>query len=79
MASQRRRPITGAEGLVGERGHAMTAITPEAGGQVSVHGEIWRARSATPVAAGEPVKVMALDGLTLLVQGASTALGGEQR
>jgi membrane-bound serine protease (ClpP class) len=67
MRSQRLRSVTGAEGLVGERGHAMTALGPGTYGQVSVHGEIWRATSSEPITAGQHVRITSLEGLTLLV------------
>jgi membrane-bound ClpP family serine protease len=37
-------------------------------GRVKVRGEYWSARSASPVPAGRPVKVMAVDNMTLKVE-----------
>ena len=37
-------------------------------GQIDVRGEIWRATSRTAIAAGHPVRVLAITGLTLLVE-----------
>jgi len=68
MRAQAQRAVTGAEGLIGERGHDLTALGPDVFGQVSVHGEIWRAQSSGPVAEGSRVRVTALDGLTLTVE-----------
>jgi membrane-bound serine protease (ClpP class) len=68
LASQRMRPITGVEALVGERGGTLTGIAPGAPGQVRVHGEIWRATSSVPLDAGRPVRVNGVDGLTLQVE-----------
>jgi membrane-bound serine protease (ClpP class) len=68
MQAQKQKAVTGAEGLVGQRGHALTALGPEQFGQVSVHGEIWRALSTEPVVAGARIRVTALDGLTLTVE-----------
>ena len=51
-----------------EEGQALTDLTPDQVGQVSVHGEIWSAIAPTPVSAGSPVHVVALRGLTLLVE-----------
>jgi len=62
----RKPPVTGREGLIGERGVALSEIGP-ALGQVSVHGEIWQARSSRPISKGTPVVVEGLQGLTLLV------------
>ena len=43
-------------------------LAPGRSGQVDVHGEIWRAQSATHIAAGQPVRVTAVNGLTLIVE-----------
>jgi membrane-bound serine protease (ClpP class) len=67
VKAQRRRPATGAEGLLGEAGVVRAVLAPE--GQVLVRGEIWRAVAAdgTPVGEGERVRVVGIDGLTLRV------------
>jgi membrane-bound serine protease (ClpP class) len=67
LRAQRQPPVTGAEGLIGERGHALSDIPADGFGQVSVHGEIWRATSTQAVAAETRVRVIALDGLTMTV------------
>lgn len=64
--SQRRRPMTGDSGLIGKTGVVKTALDPI--GRIQVHGELWSARSRTPVAIGQTVRVTALDGLTLEVE-----------
>ncbi len=66
VRAQLKKPLTGKAGLVGERGTAATALTPE--GRVFVHGEYWQAHSLAPVAAGEPVEVLQVEGLKLLVR-----------
>jgi membrane protein implicated in regulation of membrane protease activity len=64
--SKRRRTSVGVETLVGRRGVAVGELSPE--GQVKVDGEIWRARSdAGRCAAGTPVVVRSVEGLTLVV------------
>jgi membrane-bound serine protease (ClpP class) len=68
LAAQRLKATTGAEGLVGERGSTLTAIGPEAPGQIRVHGEIWRATSPVPLDQGRTVRVTKVDGLTLVVE-----------
>ncbi|HUE88105.1 MAG TPA: nodulation protein NfeD [Vicinamibacterales bacterium] len=68
MQAQAQKAVTGAEGLIGRQGHALSALGPQQFGQVSVHGEIWRAQSASPIAEGTRVRVTALDGLTLTVE-----------
>src|SRR5439155_83055 len=58
--------ITGAAGLIGLTGVARSPLDPE--GQVRVLGELWRARADPgPVAEGETVRVVAVEGLTLKV------------
>jgi membrane-bound serine protease (ClpP class) len=62
-----RRPITGEEAMVGILGEAKTDIAPE--GTVFSKGILWRARTMeTGIAAGSRVKVMATEGLVLLVE-----------
>ncbi len=56
---------TGAAGMIGLKGRAVTAIAPE--GTVFVRSELWRARSKAKIAPGESVRVIGLDGLTLEV------------
>jgi membrane-bound serine protease (ClpP class) len=68
VAAVRRRPLLlGASGLVGERGHALSAVGPD-GGEVFVHGEYWQARSAAAIPAGAGVRVRALNGLVVTVE-----------
>jgi membrane-bound serine protease (ClpP class) len=62
-----RRPITGEEAIIGMVGEAKTDIAPE--GTVMTKGTLWRARTMeTGIAAGDKVKVMASEGLVLLVE-----------
>ena len=64
----RKKPVSGREGLVGERGVAKTPIAPKGVGRVFVHGELWKARSDEPVDEGDTVEVVGIDGLTLKVR-----------
>ena len=68
IASQRGRPVTGEAGMIGEVGHALSAIAPGVQGRVAAHGEIWRAVADAPIAEGQRVQVVAVKGLTLTVQ-----------
>jgi membrane-bound serine protease (ClpP class) len=70
LQAQRRPPETGMEAMVGEVGRTRTAVTPETPGQVDAHGEIWRAVSREPLPPGAPVRVVAINGLTLVVEAA---------
>ena len=69
----RRRPITGSAGMIGRIAVARSMLEPE--GQVQVDGEIWSAVSeGGAIPAGEKVRVMGVEGLTLKVSRA-----GDQR
>jgi membrane-bound serine protease (ClpP class) len=62
----KRQPVrTGAEGLLIETGVARTALAPR--GKVFVHGELWEALSEQAVQAGQPVRVLAVEGNLLRV------------
>jgi membrane protein implicated in regulation of membrane protease activity len=72
-----RKVQTGVENLVGATGKVTTPLAPV--GQIRVHGELWEARSRTPLDPGSRVRVVAVDGLTLEVSplnGASSAAAG---
>ncbi|WP_235606774.1 NfeD family protein [Syntrophotalea acetylenivorans] len=56
VRTQRRRFFSGAEGMVGEQGEAVTDIHQD--GKVFVHGEYWQAYSTAPVARGEKIEVV---------------------
>jgi membrane-bound serine protease (ClpP class) len=66
LQAQRRKARTGSEGLVAQRGQALCELAPE--GWVMVQGERWRARAAEPVAAGDPIVVLSVEGLVLRVR-----------
>jgi membrane-bound serine protease (ClpP class) len=59
----------GAPGMVGELGEATGDIGPDAG-EAFVHGELWAARSAQPIARGAAVRVREVQGLVLQVEAA---------
>jgi membrane-bound serine protease (ClpP class) len=67
--SRRAAPKVGAETLIGAVGRAVTDCRPT--GTVRVLGEVWQARSDPEVTAGQRVRVLARDGLTLLVEPAA--------
>lgn len=56
VRTQRRRFFSGAEGMVGEQGEAVSDIDPE--GKVFVHGEYWQAYAKDFIACGEKVEVL---------------------
>ncbi len=61
-------PTVGREWMIGEMGTALADINPEGIAQVS--GGRWRARTnrATPLKAGDALRVVAIDGVTLEVE-----------
>ena len=61
-------PTVGREWLIGAEGVAVSAVDPD--GFVRVNDAEWRARTnrATPIQAGEPLRVAAIDGITLEVE-----------
>ncbi|MEO7144258.1 MAG: NfeD family protein, partial [Bryobacteraceae bacterium] len=65
LRAQRNKVMTGESGLLDEIGVAHSALRPE--GTIFVHGEYWNAVSSSIVEAGSPVRVVAVDGLTLRV------------
>lgn len=54
--------------FIGETAIALDEISPEKEGFVMFHGEYWRARSKTTVNPGQKVKIIAREGLTLIVE-----------
>ncbi len=62
----RRRPVvSGSEGLIGWTGEALEDFDGD--GRVSIRGEAWDAATDAPVKRGEPVRVVAREGLKLRV------------
>lgn len=61
-----KKPKTGKEALIGERGQALTDISNK--GKVFIHGEIWQAKSKEEIKKGEEVEVVKIKGLTLEVK-----------
>ncbi|NPA58365.1 MAG: nodulation protein NfeD [Aquificae bacterium] len=66
LKAQRRKALTGKEGMIGKIGVAETDINPK--GKVFIEGEIWDAYSEEPIKKGEEVEVVAVEGLKLKVR-----------
>jgi membrane-bound serine protease (ClpP class) len=67
FARARRSPVvTGAEQILGSVAEAAEDFTGD--GRVRIGGEYWNARSPAPVKAGQRVRVLRMDGLTLTVE-----------
>jgi membrane-bound serine protease (ClpP class) len=63
---RRYRVQTGAEAMIGKHAEVMGATS--SAGRVRLDGEIWNARSESPLTRGQTVRVTAVDGLTLVVE-----------
>jgi len=78
LAAHRQPPVTGVEALVGQHAQALSAMVPGVPAHVAVHGELWQATSAQAIEAGAPVRITAVNGLTLEVApDGSSALRGD--
>jgi len=64
--AQMAKPATGAEGLIGEIGNALTRVSPE--GKVFVHGELWNAYTEGSIEEGEKIWVLQAKALKLKVE-----------
>jgi membrane-bound serine protease (ClpP class) len=67
IKAQRRKPVTGKEGLVGEIGEAVSDFE-KGKGQVAVHGEIWEALGKEKIKRGESIKVVSINNLRIVVK-----------
>jgi membrane-bound serine protease (ClpP class) len=70
---RRIRVRTGVEGLIGERARAIEDCRPD--GRVRARGEIWRGICPQGAAAGDALRVVAVEGLTLRVAPADDEWG----
>ena len=67
MYQLRHRPaLTGSDEMVGSPGKVIDWSGEQ--GQVRVQGEVWQARSQGPLEPGRPIQVLAMEGLTLVVE-----------
>jgi len=67
LRAQLKRPATGFKAMIGEEGRAQTEVTQE-GGKVFVRGEIWNALSNRKIKQGTTVKVIDVQGMSLIVE-----------
>jgi len=86
VKARRNKSQTGPEGMIGQTGSAVTELAPS--GKVFVHGEYWNAVAQVPggtpagtpegvrVPLGAPVRVTAIDRLTLTVEAIGPHTGG---
>ena len=67
IKAQRRKGVTGLEGLIGATGEVTEALTP--GGRIRVQGEVWNAESLSgSVNIGEKVRIREMKNLKLYVE-----------
>lgn len=67
IKAQRKKVATGIEGIVGEKGLALSSLSPE--GEVKVHGEIWRCESVDgDIKKGSAVSIVGIENLKLKVK-----------
>jgi membrane-bound serine protease (ClpP class) len=67
IKAQRKKPTTGPEGMLGEKGRTITRLSPS--GEISVHGEYWEAESLEgEIKKGESVEVIEIANLKLKVK-----------
>ena len=71
LKAQRRKPVTGADSMLGETAVAFDTLDPS--GRVSFHGEIWNAVSLSGMAiSGEKMRIKEVRNLTLYVEHLNT-------
>ena len=61
-----KKPLTGYEQMLGEIGECISVENKQL--RISIHGEIWQARSSQSLTVGQRVKINNIDGLTLDVE-----------
>lgn len=67
IKAQRKKVATGNEGIVGEKGIAISTLKPL--GEIKVHGEIWSAESTDgEIKKGNAVSIIGIENLTLKVK-----------
>src|SRR5262245_31787518 len=64
--SMKQPVVTGAQGMIGAQAEATENFADK--GTVRYGGELWNARTHSPVSAGQPVRIVKVDGLVLWVE-----------
>ena len=75
MRARRRPVVTGGESLLGAVGEALTDLGTDGFGTVRVQSANWQAWSRAPLAKGTQVRVLAREGLKLVVEALATPEG----
>jgi membrane-bound serine protease (ClpP class) len=64
--SFRQPVVTGAQGMIGATAEVVSAFSDK--GTVRFGGELWTARTRSPLAAGQAVRIVGIEGLVLWVE-----------
>ena len=67
VQAQQTRPVTGPSGMIDSPGRAVGSIPAGGAGRIETHGEIWSAVSDDAINAGDAVRVVAVEGMTVRV------------
>ena len=68
VRAQFARPVTGRSGMIEQPGRSTEPIPAGGAGTVLTHGELWSATSDEEIGADEPVRVVAVEGMRLIVR-----------
>ena len=68
VRAQLARPVTGRSGMIEQPGRTTEPIPAGGAGTVLTHGELWSATSDEEIGADEPVRVVAVEGMRLIVR-----------
>ena len=68
VRAQFARPVTGRRGMIEQPGRSTEPIPAGGAGTVLTHGELWSATSDEEIGADEPVRVVAVEGMRLIVR-----------
>lgn len=71
VRAQRRQPITGQQGMMGQIGTARDSFDPDGilyRGTITLKGEIWQAVASQPIHFGDAVRVQQLQGMKIQVE-----------
>lgn len=66
LKSRKNPVVSGSEELIGSTGEVLESV--ENYGRVRVHSESWQAKSQVPILPGQKIRVIGIEGLTLIVE-----------
>lgn len=66
LRARGRAVVSGREQMIGAAGEALESFSDR--GRVRVHGEEWQARTSASLTAGQRIRVVGIEGLTLIVE-----------